>query len=206
MRELRDDLFHKGREDELEVLRHRVALGLHDLHLFADAERVVGAHLRTEAILERCDDAAARRVVLGVGARDDEKVERQSHAVAANLHVLLFHDVEQTDLDALGQVRQLVDAEDAAVRARQQAVVDGQLVSEVAAFRDLDRVDLADQVGDRDVGRGELFAIAAVAADPCDLDLVSILLDQVEAAAADRLVGMVVDFAPRDDRHGLVEE
>ena len=114
--------------------------------------RVVGPDLRAEAVLERRDDPAAVGVVLGVGAGDDVQVERQADRVAADLDVALLHDVEQADLDPLGEVGQLVDGEDAAVRARDQAVVDGQLVGEVAALGDLDRVDLADQVGDGDVG------------------------------------------------------
>ena len=51
-----------------------------------------------------------------------------------------------------------------------QAVVDRQLVGQVAAFGDLDRVDFADEVGDGDVRRRELLAVAAVAADPVDLE------------------------------------
>ena len=62
------------------------------------------------------------------------------------------------DLDALGEVGQLVDREDAAVGPRHEAVVERELVGEVSALGDLDRVDLADQVGDRGVGRGELLA------------------------------------------------
>ena len=133
--------------------------------------RVVGADLGACAVLQRGDDAPAVGVVLGVGGGDQVDIERQAHLVAADLHVALFEDVEQADLDALGEVGQLVDAEDAAVGARDQAVVDGQLVGQVAALGDLDRVDLADQVGDGDVGRGELFAVARVAADPVDLQL-----------------------------------
>ena len=48
------------------------------------------------------------------------------------------------------------------LRARHQPVVDRQLVRQVAALGDLDRVDLADQVGDGDVGRRQLLAVAAV--------------------------------------------
>ncbi len=55
--------------------------------------------------------------------------------------------------------------EDAAVGPRQQAEVHGELVGEqVAAARRLDRVDVADQVGDGDVGRGELLDVALVPA------------------------------------------
>ena len=47
-----------------------------------------------------------------------------------------------------------------------QAVVDGQLVGEVAALGHPDRVDLADQVGDGGVRRGQLLAVAVAAMDP----------------------------------------
>ena len=73
------------------------------------------ADLRAEAVLERRDDAPAVGVVLGVGAGHHEEVERQPDLVAADLDVALLHDVEEADLDALGQVGQLVDREDAAI-------------------------------------------------------------------------------------------
>jgi len=88
--------------------------------------------------------------------------------VAPDLHVALFEHVEQPDLDALGQVGKLVDGEDAAVDPRDQAVVQGQLVGEIAPFGHLDRVDLADQIGDRGVGRGQLLAVALGAVEPLD--------------------------------------
>ena len=128
----------------------------------------MGPDLRPEAVLEGRDDAAAAGVVLGVGAGDHEQVERQAQRVAAHLDVALLEDVEQADLDALGEVGQLVDREDAAVGARDEPVVDGRLVRQVAALGDLDRVDLADQVGDGDVRRGQLLAVAAVARQPVD--------------------------------------
>src|SRR6266849_4330145 len=148
VRELGNNLFHEAREDELEIFWNRMALRLHDLHLFADAQRIVRADLRSESVLQWSDDPAARRVVLGVGARDDEEVEWKPYAITADLHVLLFHDVEKADLDSLSKVRELVDSEDAAICARQQSVMDGELVGEVAPFGDLDRVDLADEVRD----------------------------------------------------------
>ena len=43
-----------------------------------------------------------------------------------------------------------------------------ELVGEVAALGDLDRVDLADEVGDRRVGGGQLLAEAVVAVHPLD--------------------------------------
>ena len=64
--------------------------------------------------------------------------------------------------------------------------MDGQLVGQVPAFGDLDRVDLADEVGDRSVGRGELLAVAPVPWQPGNLALVSFGGDLVTAALADR--------------------
>ena len=102
----------------------RPRLLLDDVHLDVDVERVVGADLGAEAVLQRRDDAAAVRVVLGVGRGDEQHVERQPDLVAADLDVALLEHVEQADLDPLGEVGQLVDREDAAVGARHEAVVD----------------------------------------------------------------------------------
>ena len=127
--------------------------------------RVVRADLRADAILQRRDDLAARGVVLGVGAEHHQDVERQAHRVALDLDVPFLQDVEEADLDLAGEVGQLVDREDAAVRPRQQAVVHRQLVGELqAGARRLDRIEVADHVGDRHVGRRELLDVARVAA------------------------------------------
>ena len=128
-----------------------------------DAQRVVGADLGAEAVLERRDDAPAVGVVLRVGAGHEQQVERQPEPVAAHLDVALLEDVEQRDLDPLGEVGQLVDGEDPAVRPRDQAVVDRLRVAEGAALGHLDRVDVADEVADAGVRRGELLAVAVVA-------------------------------------------
>jgi hypothetical protein len=51
-----------------------------------------------------------------------------------------------------GEIGQLVDHEDAAMSARQEPEVDGQLVRQVAAFGNLDGIDLADRFSDISVG------------------------------------------------------
>ena len=130
----------------------------HDGDLGVDIERVVGADLAAEAVLQRRDDAAAVGVVLRVGTGHQQHVERQPDLVAADLHVALLEHVEQTDLDALGEVGELVDREDATVGAWHEPVVQRELVAEVATLGDLDGVDFADQVGDRRVGGGQLLA------------------------------------------------
>ena len=142
----------------------------------SSAAGIVRADFAADAVLERRDDLAARGVVFRVGGEHQQQVERQADRIALNLHVAFLHDVEQPDLDLAGQVGQFVDGEDAAVGARQQAVVHGQFVGDVLpAARRLDRVDIADHVGDGDVGRGQLLDVAMIAVEPGDGGLVALL-------------------------------
>ena len=162
--------------------------------------------LRTEAVLQRRDDASAVGVVLRIRRGHDEQVERQSDLVAADLHVALLHHVEEPDLHALGEIWKLVQREDPPVGPRHQPVVDRELVGEIAALGDLDRVDLADEIGDRDVGRRELLAVSLVARQPHELHRIAVVRDAVLARGADRLERVVVDLAARDRRRDRVEK
>jgi hypothetical protein len=65
-----------------------------------------------------------------------------------------------------GEVGQLVDGDDAAVRPRDEAVCDGLRIAKAAAVGDLDRVDVADQVGHAGVGGGQLLGVALGAVPP----------------------------------------
>ena len=104
-----------------------------DRHAVFERHRIVRANLAADAVLERRDDLAARGVILGIRGEHQHQVQRQPHRIALNLHVAFLHDVEQADLDLARQVGQLVDGEDAAIGARQQAVVDRQLVGDILA-------------------------------------------------------------------------
>ncbi len=84
--------------------------------------------------------------------------------------------------------------------------MDGELVRQVAALGHLDGVDLADEVGDRRVGRRQLLAEAAVAVHPFDRGLVAALGDEHAGVLRHRVVRVVVDLAAGDDRHPLVEQ
>ena len=66
---------------------------------FFQRRGIMRADLRADAVLQRRDDLAARRVVLRIGAEHQRHVERQAHRIALNLHVAFLHDVEQADLD-----------------------------------------------------------------------------------------------------------
>ncbi len=128
-RERGHDLLHERRNAHRDVARGGARLLIHDHDLVAELLGVVRADLRAEPVLQRRHDAAAVRVVVGVRGRDQQQVERQPDPVAADLDVALLQDVEQRHLDALGQVGELVDRHDAAVRARDHAVVDRELVA-----------------------------------------------------------------------------
>ncbi len=202
-----DDLGHERRHGEIEALADGdVGLLLDDGDLGLDIEWVVRADLAAEAILQRGDEPTAIGVVLGVGRGDQDDIERQPDLVTTDLHIAFFEHVEQTDLDALGEIGQLVHREDAAVGPRDEAVVQGEFVGQIAPLGDLDRVDLADEVGDRGVGRGQLLAESVIAVDPRDRRVVAVLGDQLAGVARDGVVRVVVDLGTGDDRHPLVEE
>ena len=167
----------------------------------------MGANLRSDPVLERRDDLAARRVVLGVRAEHHHHVERQPDRVALDLDIPLLEDVEQADLDLAREVGQLVDREDAAVRPRQQPVVHRQLVGEIQAGPGrLDRIEIADHVRDGDVRRGELFDVARVARQPGDRQGIAFLPHARAARGAERRQRIIVDLAARDHRQLLVEQ
>ena len=81
-----------------------------------------------------------------------------------------------------------------------------ELVAEVTALGDLDRVDLTDEIGDRRVGCGQLLAVALRAVDPDDRGGLPELVDQVDGEARHGVVGVVVDLGAFDDGEPLVEQ
>ena len=81
-----------------------------------------------------------------------------------------------------------------------------QLAREIPPLGVLDHIDLADQVGDRDIRRGQLFVIAIVAADPFDRCVVSLGGDQVARMLGNRRERIVVNLGSGDDRNCLIEQ
>ena len=84
--------------------------------------------------------------------------------------------------------------------------MDGQLVGEIPALGDLDRIDLADEVGDSDIRRGQLLGVALGAANPLDDRLVALVADELAGILGDRGVGVVVDLAALDDGDFFVQQ
>ena len=78
----------------------------------------MGADLGAETVLQRGDDSSAIGVVLRIGSGHQEHIQRQPERVTAHLDVAFLQHVEQRDLDAFGQVWQLVQPEDTPVRPR----------------------------------------------------------------------------------------
>ena len=126
--------------------------------------------------------------------------------MAPDLDVPLLQHVEQAHLDALGQVGELVDGEHSTVGAGHQAVVDGELIGEVAALGHLDGIDLADEVGDGSVGRGQLLPVALAAMHPGQRGVVALCGDQVFGVLGHRVVGIVVHLGAGHDGEPLVEQ
>ena len=126
--------------------------------------------------------------------------------VPADLDVPLFHHVEQRDLDAFGEVGELVDGHDSAMRARHEAEVNGLRVAEAPAFGNLDRIDVADQVGDRGIRRRQLLGVPLAAVAPGDREVVAQLLGSTYRSRGDRLVRVLPQFRAFDDGRPLVEQ
>ena len=77
---------------------------------------------------------------------------------------------------------------------------------EVATLGHLHRVDVADQVGDRGVRRGELLGVPLVAVPPRDREVVAQLGGPPLRLGGDRVVRVLTEVRPGDDRGPLVEQ
>ena len=68
------------------------------------------ANLGANEILERRDDLAARRVVLGICREEHHDVEREPDREPFDLNVSFLEDVEESDLNLAGEIRQRASA------------------------------------------------------------------------------------------------
>ena len=82
----------------------------------------------------------------------------------------------------------------------------GQLVGQVAALGDLDRVDLADQVGDGDVRRRQLLAVPAVARQIQSIGRRVALSSTIAFALGRSARRIIVHLAAADDRDRFIEQ
>src|ERR1700687_3238249 len=167
----------------------------------------MGPDLGADAVFQRSDDFSARGVILGIGGENEENIEREAQGITLNLNVAFLHDVEEPDLNFSGEVGELIDSKDAAIGTREKAVVDGELIGEVAAAASgADGIDVPDDVGHGDVGCGEFFDEAILARHPGEGSVVAVGGDFFAASAADGFQGIVVDFAASNDGHLLIQQ
>src|ERR1700682_5445597 len=125
------------------------------------------ANLRANAVLKRSDDFAARGIVLRIRGKHEKNIQWQTQRVALNLDIAFLHDVEQPDLNFAREVRQFVDSKDAAIRARKQPVMNGQLVREITPTASrANGIDVADDVSNGHIGSRQLLDKALVARHP----------------------------------------
>src|SRR6185369_7115269 len=82
-----------------------------------------------------------------------------------------------------------------------------QLVAQqMTTFRGFDRIDVADNVGNCDIGRREFFDKPRIAANPIDRRHIAMLVEHAAAVSGDWTKRIVVDFGAGDDRDALVEQ
>src|SRR6267154_4077705 len=84
--------------------------------------------------------------------------------------------------------------------------MDSFLVGEITTLGDLDRIDLANKIRYRNIGRREFFRIAGIAMHPDDFRRVTLLRRQLHASTANRRKRIVKDLAARKRRRVLVEQ
>ena len=126
-----------------------------DAHSFFESPGVMRANLSADAVLQWSDDLSACGVVFRIRCKDEQNVKSQTQRVTLNLDITFLHDVEEAYLNFTSEIRKFVHGENAAIRARQEAVMNRQLVGEVtSAARRLDGVQIADDVRDGDIRRG----------------------------------------------------
>src|SRR6185437_3233718 len=206
-RDALDYLLHEIRHANREAATRGPRFLPGDGHAEVDAFRVMRGDLAPDAILERRDDLAARRVVLGIRGEAQQDVQWQPDGVAFDLDVAFLHDVEEAHLDLAREIGELVQRENAAIGARQHAVVDGELIRQhVPATRGANRVHVADDVSDRHVRRRQLLHVAFLARDPGDRRVVAQLGDGHAGVLGDGGEGIVVHLAAGDDGDRVIQE
>ena len=164
-------------------------------------------NLRADAVFQRRDDFSTSRVIFRVRRENEHHVERQTHRKTFNLHVAFLHYVEKSDLNLSRQIGKFVDRKNSAIRPRQKSVKNRQFIRQkMSAFRRFNRVNIAYNVGNRHVRRGEFFDKARIAFHPGDFSFVTFLRDNLFAVSRQRFERIIADFRTGDDRDFFVEK
>ena len=146
--------------------------------------------LGADPVSEWRDDLPARCIVFRIRGKHHHYVQRETYRVSLDLNVPLLQDIEQTDLDLASQIGELIDGEDPSVGARQQAVMDRELVRKIqSCFGCPDRIYVTDHVGDCDIGSCQLFNIALFPVAKTNRQVVPHLFKAPATGSADRGIG-----------------
>src|SRR5262245_27507624 len=168
---------------------------------------IVGFDLGSDSIFERSNDLAAGSVILWICREHNNDIERQPHRIALNLNVALLHDIEQADLNLAGEIRQLVNSENSSIRSGKQTVVHTEFAANrMTALRGLNWVDVADDIGNRDVRRRKLFDISLVPTAILNKCAITEFGNEIAATSTDRLEGIVIDFATGNDGNDFIQQ
>ncbi len=97
----------------------------------------------------RLRDHFARTVIrCGISGEENEHVDIELNGIAADLHVSLFENVEQADLNQFVEFGNFVHGKDAAMHAGNKAEMQGILGRHAGSHGQLGRVDFADDIGE----------------------------------------------------------
>src|SRR5256886_11398996 len=135
---------------------------------------------------------------------DDIYIQWQANFIATNLYIALFHDVQQAYLNTFSQIWQFVDAENPTVCPWNHAIVNRQLVREIATLCDTNGINLADEIRDGDIRCRQLLAVTLIARQPGNLNVIATFLYPITACLTDRLIGIVIYLAASNDRHDFI--
>ena len=72
--------------------------------------------------------------------------------------------------------------------------------------RRFDRIDIADEIGNRYVGCGKLFAEPRIVVQPFDFRCIAALTHEIGTAFTNGRVGIVVNLASFDDRNIFIKQ
>ena len=205
-RDFRHYFPHIIRRHHAVLIRKTAPLLLHYGDFLLNGARVVRVNLRPVAVFQRRDNPPPVGVILRVGRGHHKHIQRHPHPVALNLHIPLLHQVEQPHLNPFRQVGQLVDAENPPVGPRHQPVMNGGFIGQMPPLRNLDGVDLPNQVGNGNVRRRQLFRIPRLPLQPGNGRIVPLLGHNAPPVRAERMIRIIIQLAARDNRNPLVQQ
>src|SRR4030042_79564 len=162
------DFLHKCGYDELWFFRKSAPFLFHNLNLMLSGGRIMSSDLGTESVFQRRYDSSAVGIIFRIGACNEVFVQRKPYRESPNFNVSFLQDVEKADLNLLRQFRKLIYGKNPPVGARDQSEMDGAFIGQIPALRDLDWIDLSNDIRNGHIRRSQFFGIPVFPLDPCE--------------------------------------